>query len=99
MKTRRLLLVAVAAIAVLTAACGGDDDNTSRGTDDAEVRTVQVEMVDIAFKPNTLQVRRGETVRFVFNNTGKVAHDAFVGDAGTHRAERDTRRRRRRSSH
>ena len=38
-------------------------------------------MADIAFRPATIDVRRGETVRFVFDNIGKVAHDAFLGDA------------------
>jgi uncharacterized cupredoxin-like copper-binding protein len=38
-------------------------------------------MVDIDFRPSALQVKQGETVRFVFTNSGKVAHDAFIGDA------------------
>ena len=38
-------------------------------------------MVDIAFEPDKLQVEAGETVRFVFRNTGEVAHDAFIGDS------------------
>ncbi len=37
-------------------------------------------MADNTFEPGTLDVTEGETVRFVFTNTGKVAHDAFVGD-------------------
>jgi uncharacterized cupredoxin-like copper-binding protein len=75
--TRTALLVAVAAVAVLVAACGGNDDTAASRVD----RTVKVEMIDNAFRPPTIDVRRGETVRFVFDNTGNVAHDAFIGDA------------------
>ena len=72
---KRLTLVILALFA-LGAACG-DDDSPSAG---ADARTVTIEMKDIAFEPDVLEVRRGETVRFVFRNTGKVAHDAFIGD-------------------
>ena len=72
------LVAAVAAIGLLAAACGDDDTNASGGAGDA--RTVEVEMVDIAFEPDSLQVADGETVRFVFTNNGEVPHDAFVGD-------------------
>jgi uncharacterized cupredoxin-like copper-binding protein len=68
------LLTIAAAGLVLLAACG--DDDTSSG----DTRTVEIDMVDIAFDPDTLEVSPGETVRFVFTNTGGVAHDAFIGD-------------------
>lgn len=38
-------------------------------------------MVDIAFEPDAIEAIGGETVRFVFRNSGDVAHDAFIGDA------------------
>lgn len=75
---RTLALASLATLAL--AACGGDDDTTA-ATDDGDARTVEVDMVDIAFEPETLEVSRGETVRFVFTNRGEVAHDAFIGDA------------------
>ena len=37
-------------------------------------------MRDIAFSPASVTVPNGQPVRLVFHNTGKVAHDAFVGD-------------------
>ena len=37
-------------------------------------------MRDIAYSPDTVDARAGETIRFVFHNTGKVPHDAFIGD-------------------
>lgn len=76
-RRRSLAVVATAALLLLTA-CGGDDNSTAASGD---TRTVEVDMVDIAFEPDTLTVAEGETVRFVFTNRGKVAHDAFIGDA------------------
>lgn len=73
------LLAAVAGIAVVAAACGGDDSTDTADSDRAD-RTVQIRMVDIAFEPDRVDVAAGETVRFVFTNDGDVAHDAFVGD-------------------
>lgn len=75
----RRLLVAAVGVALLTAACGGDDDTTG-ATGSADDRTVEITMVDIAFEPDSVEVAAGETVRFVFTNDGDVAHDAFIGD-------------------
>lgn len=78
--------VAVAGAVVLTAvACGGDDDDAetaSGAADDVPSRVVEVEMTDqLKFKPETLTVAGGETIKFVFKNTGKLVHDALIGDA------------------
>jgi uncharacterized cupredoxin-like copper-binding protein len=76
--------VAVAGAVVLTAvACGGDDDDeTSAGADDVPSRVVEVEMTDqLKFEPESLTVSGGETIKFVFKNTGKLVHDALIGDA------------------
>ena len=70
----------VVAMAVTLAACGGGDDAATPDGDERR-RTVDVEMVDVAFEPAKLEVARGETVRFRFTNNGKVAHDAFIGDS------------------
>jgi uncharacterized cupredoxin-like copper-binding protein len=80
---RFLRSVAVAGAVVLTAvACGGDDDETSSGAEDIPDRVVEVEMTDqLKFKPETLTVAGGETIKFVFKNTGKLVHDALIGDA------------------
>ncbi|MGQ0678317.1 MAG: cupredoxin domain-containing protein [Actinomycetota bacterium] len=43
-------------------------------------RSVEIAMVDNAFQPASLQVTKGETVRFVFRNAGSLAHDAVIGD-------------------
>jgi uncharacterized cupredoxin-like copper-binding protein len=43
-------------------------------------RTVQITMSDrMRFTPDTLNVRRGETVRLVFRNEGKQLHEFVLG--------------------
>ena len=76
---RRLPIVAMAAAALLVLAAGGDDDYSDDSAG-VETRTVEIDMADIAFEPDTLEVTAGESVRFVFTNTGEIAHDAFIGD-------------------
>ena len=76
-RSRRAVLAGL--LVVTVAACGGDDGTGSDGADAS--RTIEVDMVDIAFEPSDIEVGAGETVRFVFTNTGDIPHDAFVGDA------------------
>ena len=76
-RSRTLLLAAAGLLVVAVAACGSTDDSSSgSGT----ARTVDIDTADNTFEPDTIDVTEGETVRFVFTNSGKVAHDAFVGD-------------------
>ena len=83
MQIRRVFGAAavVFAAALALAACGSSDGSSGQGDDVSVDRTVEIEMVDVAFRPATLSVRVGETVKFVFRNTGKATHDAFLGDA------------------
>ena len=70
--------VVVTVISVLATACGSSDEPPASA--DAG-RTVEVEMVDIAYRPDDITVARGDTVRFVFPNNGKVRHEAYIGTA------------------
>ena len=47
-------------------------------------RTVNIEMTDLAFSPKTLEVKAGETVRFVLVNKGQLLHEFNLGDAAMH---------------
>ena len=76
----RVNAVLLAVLAAALVACGGGDDGTATAD-----RTVEIDMVDTAFKPRTVEVAAGESVRFVFHNKGKVAHDAFIGDSAAQR--------------
>lgn len=86
LRVRRLPLIAAAvALATIVAACGESRGSSSATTADAAAvstgaRTVDIAMQDIKFDQTTLTVKAGETVDFRFTNTGKIAHDAFIGD-------------------
>ena len=47
-------------------------------------RTVEVDMTDIAFNPKSLDVKAGETVRFVLVNKGQLLHEFNLGHAAMH---------------
>ncbi|WP_256819367.1 cupredoxin domain-containing protein [Pseudomonas putida] len=47
-------------------------------------RTVNVVLKDIAFEPKSLQVKAGETVRFVLVNEGNLPHEFNLGDKAMH---------------
>ncbi len=43
-------------------------------------RTVEVEMSDnMRFTPNSVRVKRGETIKFVVKNSGNVKHEMVLG--------------------
>lgn len=88
---KRLVLIA-ALLALVAAACGGDDDDATEAAATGDTRTIEIEMRDIAFSPDAIDVDAGETVRFVFDNSGKVAHDAFVGNEGAQAGHEDEMR-------
>lgn len=47
-------------------------------------RTIAIAMSDdMRFTPSTIQVRQGETVRFVLTNKGQVLHEMVIGDRKT----------------
>lgn len=73
--TKAPFLALATTVLLLMTACGNDTSSNDR-----EARTVNVDMVDIGFEPDTIDVAAGETVRFVFRNTGAITHDAFIGD-------------------
>ena len=75
-RTRTIALLGVLLFALV--ACG--DDKAASPDEGTPDRTIEVDMVDIAFAPESIDVAAGETVRFVFTNSGEVAHDAFIGD-------------------
>jgi uncharacterized cupredoxin-like copper-binding protein len=58
-----------------------DEKPFGRATDPAKAgRTIRVDMADtMRFTPSELTVKRGDTVRFVAKNTGKVMHEMVLG--------------------
>jgi len=60
---------------------GHDDEAIGKpGVAAKASRTVQIDMTDaMRFSPSSLNVKQGETVRFVVKNSGKVKHEMVVG--------------------
>jgi uncharacterized cupredoxin-like copper-binding protein len=76
-------------MAVVAAACGKSSHagmDMNQGSSKTSSRTVSVDMVDIGFRPSRMTARRGETLKFVFHNLGKVKHEALFGDAAAQAA-------------
>ena len=51
-------------------------------------RTVKVTMRDITFEPASLQLKAGETIRFVVTNASEIDHDFTIGDTKAQTAHR-----------
>lgn len=47
-------------------------------------RTIEVTLGDMYFKPDSLQVKAGETVHIVLTNKGQLLHEFNLGDAAMH---------------
>lgn len=47
-------------------------------------RSVEVVMGDMSFDPKAIQIKPGETVRFVLVNKGRLLHEFNLGDAAMH---------------
>ena len=47
-------------------------------------RTVELVLGDMYFEPKSVQVKAGETVRFVLINKGQLLHEFNLGDAAMH---------------
>ena len=47
-------------------------------------RTVEITLGDMYYEPASVQVKAGETVRFVLKNQGSLLHEFSLGDAAMH---------------
>ncbi|MBC9251233.1 copper-binding protein [Pseudomonas alcaligenes] len=47
-------------------------------------RTIEITLGDMYYEPSSVQVKAGETVRFVLNNQGSLLHEFSLGDAAMH---------------
>eukprot|EP01038_Epipyxis_sp_PR26KG_P002571 gene2571-3634_t len=64
----------------------GKEDIGQPGVASAVTRTVDVEMGDIFFMPKNIDVKPGETIRFVLRNKGALLHEFNIGQAAAHAA-------------
>lgn len=84
-----LALIASLAIAANAAGThtGGHDHGSSigkPGKPEAATRTVEIEMINTEFKPKTITVAKGESIRFVVLNKGELVHEFNTGTAAMH---------------
>ncbi len=99
MKTTMHLIAASALLTLAGSAFAAGSHAGGHGTDSigkpgiaANVtRTIAIDMSDaMRFTPNKIKVRRGETIRFVVTNSGKLKHEFNLGteaDLKAHYAE------------
>jgi uncharacterized cupredoxin-like copper-binding protein len=88
-KTFSILILAALPVLALAGGkhVGGHDDHeaTAYGApgEAAQVsRTIEVQAADnMRYTPAAITVRRGETVKFVVKNTGKLPHEFVLGNA------------------
>ena len=69
----RRLTALLASTALIDAGCGSDDEPAADADKGEAVSGQQVEMKDIAYQPETIRVRTGETITWV--NKDAVQHD------------------------
>ena len=48
-------------------------------------RTIEITMVENRFKPSEINVKQGETIKFVLKNAGKKKHEMMIGTPEAHR--------------
>lgn len=81
-----MLLAIALALAASGASANGDEHRDAaygRPGDPAKAsRTVAIDMSDsMRFTPALITVRKGDTVRFVLSNSGKVRHEMVLGSS------------------
>ena len=76
---------------------GHDDEATAYGEPGKATqvgRTIEVQAADnMRYAPAAITVRRGETVKFVVKNIGKLPHEFVLGDARSLKEHAETMRR------
>jgi uncharacterized cupredoxin-like copper-binding protein len=59
---------------------GHGDEIGEPGIASKATRTVKVEMTDgMRFNPSSIEVKQGETVRFIVTNSGRLKHELVLG--------------------
>lgn len=67
---------------------GGGSDIGKSGKASEVTRTVTVTMTDNRYAPKRIEVKKGETIRFIVNNKGEFVHEFNIGTAKMHKAHR-----------
>lgn len=68
---------------------GMHDMKIGKPGDPAKVsRTIEITMHDNFYEPETLDIKEGETIRFVVRNAGELVHEFNIATAAMHEAHR-----------
>ena len=65
---------------------GGKANIGKPGTSSEVTRTITVTMTDNRYSPEKIEVKKGETIRFVMKNKGEFVHEFNIGTAKMHKA-------------
>jgi uncharacterized cupredoxin-like copper-binding protein len=85
--SRFLIGAALAAIPSAAFADAGHQNAGKIGKPGTKVqasRTVTITLRDTLYEPNSILVKKGETIRFVLKNTGELLHEFNIGTAAMH---------------
>ncbi len=82
-----LLLGTAAQLAFADAGHGKNATFGSPGKESEITRTIEVQASDdMRFTPGKIEVRQGETIKFLVTNVGQVRHEFSIGDRASQRA-------------
>lgn len=80
------ILLASSTIALAGAGHGTDARIGEPAETAAADRTIEVEMGEMFYTPDHVDIRPGETVRFEITNTGRMLHEFNIGTEAMHEA-------------
>ncbi|CAM3852306.1 cupredoxin domain-containing protein [Vreelandella rituensis] len=95
MNASKFIVAAVAmSISVTALGAGGHEDGqAAKNGEPAKAseadRTITVEMHDNYYEPEVIDVKQGETVRFVVENKGSLVHEFNIGTPAMHEAHQE----------
>lgn len=95
----RWMILAAAALAAPAPALAGGNHGGGHGHDASGIgmpadpahaaRTLEIVMNDNRYDREAIEVREGETVRFVIHNRGQLVHEFNIGTPGMHHAHQE----------
>jgi uncharacterized cupredoxin-like copper-binding protein len=97
MKKNRMFAAAIAmAIATASQSHAGGVHGSSHGATAGEQgklsdvsKTIQIDMYDNYYEPENIDVKKGETIRFVINNKGMLVHEFNIGTPEMHEGHQE----------
>ena len=77
---KRILLVSALSCVISTGAFADEQAASpgSPGNPGQVSRTIEITMVDNRFKPSEINVKQGETIKFMLRNAGKKKHEMVI---------------------